>query len=145
LRLKVLFRSGSECAPQKVLDDVREQESEVLRIQATLDRKLDSTNFENIPGLMEEVKASLAGLEGLLQATNSTLNLLTQFVEPSVDDAVLKWIPEIKHGEHHNTDEKTALSGTGQWLLEHDTDVARYGCSTPTVLWLRACRYCFFW
>jgi len=141
-RIKASMHKSSDCVPQKVLDDIMEQESEVLRIQTTLYREIDNSHFEL---LLEEVKASLAGLESLLKTTKSRLDLLTEFVKTSLRDSVLEWISQMKYEKYHNSAEKTALSGTGLWLQERTlayTYVTWFDCAAPTVLWLQGFMGC---
>jgi ankyrin repeat protein len=61
---------------------------------------------------------------------------ISQIVENSLRDQILEWVSPIKYESAHNKIEKTAMSGTGQWLLQHDRYIAWRHSTTSSTLWL---------
>jgi hypothetical protein len=78
----------------------------------------------------------LERLSSDIPGSNIYLESISQIVENTLFHEILKWVSPLKYEDAHNSTEKTALSGIGQWLLQHDKYVSWWNSTIPSTLWL---------
>jgi hypothetical protein len=79
--------------------------------------------------LEEPVHRIDMGVEALLQSVGTKRRI-----------KILQWISAIPYEDNHNTASMGHTSGTGEWLLQHDTYIKWRTSRTCNVLWLHGIR-----
>ena len=90
----------------------------------------------NIEGLSRILK----DLEGPVQRIDSGVKALLQSVDTKRRTEILQWISAVPYEDNHNTAAMGHTSGTGEWLLQHDTYVKWRTSDTHNILWLYGIR-----
>lgn len=71
-----------------------------------------------------------------IRRSDFQLESISKAVDSSLRHQILEWVSPIKYENAHNKVEKTAMSGTGQWLLQHDRYAAWHKSQIASNLWL---------
>ena len=82
----------------------------------------------------------LKDLEEPVQRIDSGVKALLQNVGAKRRTKILRWISAIPYEDNHNTAFMGHTSGTGEWLLQHDTYIEWRTSPTCNVLWLHGIR-----
>ena len=89
---------------------------------------------------MERIFGILKDLEEPVQRIDSGVQALLQSVGTERRTKILQWISAIPYEDNHNTAVMGHTSGTGEWLLQHDTYIKWRTSQTCEVLWLYGIR-----
>ena len=89
---------------------------------------------------MEGLSRILKDLEEPVQRIDSGVKALLQNVGAERRTKILQWISAIPYEDNHNTASMGHTSGTGKWLLQHDTYINWRTSRTYNVLWLYGIR-----
>ena len=146
-RFKAAFQGKVASMPQRVLDDIKQHEAEVDRLQTLADRETIDIQFQALVDLYkansQELQKALVELqEANLKAqdlgniTTTQLESISEWTEVTRRDAILSWISTIKYRDAHNNRDKKAMEGTGEWLVLHPKYLHWRSSKQATVLWL---------
>ena len=100
-------------------------------------KEVYNRNADRKTGRLFEI---LKDLEEPAQRTDSGVKVLLQNVGTKRRTEILQWISAIPYEDNHNTAAMGHTSGTGEWLLQHETYVKWRESSTCNVLWLYGIR-----
>ena len=90
-------------------------------------------NMEGLFGILKDLEEPVQGIYSGVQA-------LLQNVGTERRTKILQWISAIPYEDNHNTAVMGHTSGTGEWLLQHDTYIKWRTSQTCEVLWLYGIR-----
>ena len=82
----------------------------------------------------------LEDLEGPIQRIDLRVEVLLQNVGSRRRTEILQWISAIPYEDNHNTAYTGHTSGTGEWLLRHNTYTKWRTSNTCNILWLYGIR-----
>ena len=82
----------------------------------------------------------LKGLEEPVQRIDMGVKALLQSVDSKRRTKILQWISAIPYEDNHDTASMGYTSGTGEWLLQHDTYIRWRTSRTRNILWLHGIR-----
>ena len=89
---------------------------------------------------MRRVLKILKDLEEPVQRIDSGVKALLQSVGAERRTKILQWISAIPYEDNHNTASVGHTSGTGEWLLQHETYIKWRTSPTCNILWLHGIR-----
>jgi hypothetical protein len=146
-RFKTAFQDKASSLPQQVIDEVRQCEDEVAKLQTAADREISGMSFQRIYAntvannqQLKEVSKlfwrSLNQIRSIQDRTAAHLETISTYVEEMQRNHILEWISTIKYGNAHTSDEKSAMAGTGLWLTVHPAYVDWRSSERPSVFWL---------
>ena len=75
-----------------------------------------------------------------VQRIDSGVKALLQNVDTERRTKILQWISSIPYEDNHDTASMGHTSGTGEWLLQHDTYIKWKTSRTCSILWLHGIR-----
>ena len=128
-RFKTSFRQAADSKLGSVWKDVRDKESQLAGLQSLADREITNPNFQKV----------LQGIGSLDETTDKTwdeVQDISRIVKESQRDAVLDWVSNILYEGPHASPQKTAMAGTGQWLLKHSSYIGWRDSDVSTSFWL---------
>jgi hypothetical protein len=136
-RFKTAFNGVAAGAVQQTLAEIRSQESEIAETRIIIDREATNSSFQKLYDGFEELKSTMMSLESILAISTRALVELSSIVEDTERERILNWISQFKYENSHNKVEKTAMVGTGSWLLENAEFITWRKARMPGTLWLR--------
>ena len=119
-----------------LLDQSRVLDAEVAAAVGNCKEACNRNAHRNMEGLSRILK----DLEEPVQRIDSGVKALLQNVDTKRRTEILQWISAIPYEDNHNTAAKGHTSGTGRWLLQHDTYIKWRTSRTYNVLWLYGIR-----
>lgn len=75
-----------------------------------------------------------------LQAAQSSLDQVIQWVNEAERRELLEWVSKIQYGLHHEEIEDRRSLETGDWLFEHKVFRTWMNSPSSSVLWLQGSR-----
>lgn len=126
-RLKTILKKPAQSESEAILNDIREQDREVIRIQGNVDRDIHDRYHEELLDSLYNLDQPLKGLQSKILDVSSIIQTIERV-------NILSWVSPIKYENPHK--EKVAVSGTGTWLLNHQEYVAWRSSSASTILLL---------
>ena len=119
-----------------LLEQSRVLDAEVAAAMGNCKEACNRNAHRNMEGLSRILK----DLEEPVQRIDSGVKALLQNVGTERRTKILQWISAIPYEDNHNTASMGHTSGTGKWLLQHDTYIKWRTSRTYNVLWLYGIR-----
>jgi hypothetical protein len=146
-RFKAAFQDRLASIPRRVLDDIKQYEDEVVKMQGFADREITDTHFQYLTEASNANserlrKISLDLRQYFLKAqefdtkTVSYIESISTSLETTRKDTILAWISTIAYRNVHNSRDRKAMDGTGQWLVLHPEYVKWRASKQTSVFWL---------
>jgi hypothetical protein len=99
-------------------------------MQKLADREISNIQFHQIFELTSEsqrqlervaflLKESIKRSELVQSSTMIQIDSVSKFIEAGKRKEILEWISTIRYGNAHESEDKTAMEGTGLWIMEH--------------------------
>ena len=119
-----------------LLEQSRLLDTEVAAAVGNCKEACNRNAHKNIEGLL----GILRDLEEPVQRIDSGVQTLLQNVGTERRTKILQWISAIPYEDDHNTAVMGHTSGTGGWLLQHDTYIKWRTSHACEILWLYGIR-----
>ena len=119
-----------------LLEQSRLLDAEVAAAVGNCKEASNRNAHRNMEGLFRILK----DLEEPVQRIDSGVQALLKNVGTERRTKILQWISAIPYEDDHNTAVKGHASGTGEWLLQHDTYIKWRTSHACEVLWLYGIR-----
>ena len=112
-RMKAALKEASKSSFQSILDDIRQQEHELFRLQATVSLQIGNGNFKHLSGQVSDLTSHLQRLDAIVQRHDTHDLSVTDYHQAEERRRILEWVSPIKHENAHYGDEKAAPPSTG--------------------------------
>lgn len=119
---KAAFQEKLGSMPQRLVDEVKQYEEEVAKLQILADCEITDARFQHLTDSSDAIAQSLNKIFSELRQSNLTaydlgiktakhIESVSTLLETERKDKVLAWVSEIAYRDVHN---RKAMKGTGQ-------------------------------
>ena len=136
-RLKNMFRDVPESTIKQAADAITDKQKHVMELRSDVDREISDGQFTELTTDNREIKTAVADLEVIVSQMTLEIDKIAESEDQKHRDKIVKWLSSYPHENSHKKTEKTALEGTGSWLLEHATFKAWLSSTLPAAFWLK--------
>ena len=119
-----------------LVEQLQVLDTEVVAVVGNCKEVCDRSAHKHMEGLL----GILQDLEGPVQRIDLGVKALLQSVDTNRRTKILQWISAIPYEDNHDTASMGHTSGTGEWLLQHDTYIKWRTSPTCNILWLHGIR-----
>ena len=119
-----------------LVEQLQVLDAEVVAAVGNCKEVCDRNAHRNMEGLLGILK----DLEEPVQRIDLRVKALLQSVDANRRTKILQWISSIPYEDNHDTAFMGHTSGTGEWLLQHDTYIKWRTSPTCNILWLHGIR-----